>query len=146
MIIIQIINFKAFNNVSYISNIKLIDTYINNFKDDVTSCSDTDSQHVYSNRTWDSDSTDTASNSTQFYIFPTPASYIQIALVDFVIAELLNHNQPEEIIPISSINKKGVTDLIFPIEWALGHINILEAESMLTSDLLTPDMLISEVD
>ena len=146
MIIIWIINFKAFNNVSYISNIKLIDSYINNFKDDVTSCSDTDSQHVYSNRTVYSDSTATPSNSTQSYTFPTPASSIQMALVDFLIAELLNHNQPEEIIPVSSIDKKGVTDLIFPVERALGHLNILEAESMLTPDLLTSDMLISEVD
>ena len=64
--------------------------------------------------------------------FGDPSSSIYMSLVDFMIDELLNHNEAQEVDTQSDpSNVYGLPNLSFPVNHAIGHLKILESKSML---------------
>ena len=55
-----------------------------------------------------------------------------MSLVDFMIDELLNHNEAQEVdTQPDPSNVYGLPNLSFPVNCAIGHFKILESKSML---------------
>ena len=61
-----------------------------------------------------------------------------MSLVDFVIDELLNHNEAQEVdTQANPSDVYGLSNLSFPVNRALGHLHILESKSMLADSKFT---------
>lgn len=64
--------------------------------------------------------------------FDDPSSSIYMSLVDFMIDELLNYNEAQEVdTQADPSNVYGLPNLSFPVNRAIGHLKILESKSML---------------
>ena len=64
--------------------------------------------------------------------FDDPSSSIYVSLVDFMIDELLNHYEAQEVDTQSDpSNVYGLPNLSFPVDGAIVHLKILESKSML---------------